>query len=69
MKFDPSIAEDLKALAAGQSLKLFEQFVFSHADLNFEHAYSYAVGIIKEAGGYKVPNFVYKITTSRPAAD
>ena len=53
MKFDPSIADDLKALAAGQSLKLFEQFVFSHADLNFEHAYSYAVGIIKEAEGYK----------------
>ena len=65
MKFDPSIADDLRALSAGQSLKLFEQFVFSHADLNFEHAYSYAVGIIKEAEGYKAAkNFVYKITAS-----
>ena len=26
MKFDPSIAEELKALSTGQSVKLFEQF-------------------------------------------
>ena len=35
MKFGPSIAEELKALSTGQSVKLFEQFIFSHTDLNF----------------------------------
>ena len=65
MKFDPSIAEELKALSTGQSVKLFEQFIFSHTDLNFEHAYSYTLGIIKDAEGYKAAkNFVYKITAS-----
>lgn len=65
MKFDPSITEDLKALQTGQNVKLFEQFVFSHSDLNFEHAYSYALVIIKDNEGYKTSkNFVYKITAS-----
>ena len=71
MKFDPSIAEELQALSSGQSIKLFEQFVFSHTDLNFEHAYSYTLGIVKEDGGYKTAkNFVYKITPSgQPAVE
>ncbi len=71
MKFDPSIADDLKALQVGQNVKLFEQFVFSHSDLNFEHAYSYTLVIIKENDRYKAgKNFVYKITASgQPAIE
>lgn len=68
MKFDPSIAEELKALSSGQSVKLFEQFVFSHSDLNFEHAYSYTLGIVKDGDHYKAAkHFVYKITASGQA--
>ncbi len=37
MKFSASIVDELKALADGQNMKLFDQFVFSHTDLNFEH--------------------------------
>ncbi|WP_374666868.1 hypothetical protein [Acinetobacter sp.] len=71
MKFDPSIADELKALSAGQSVKLFEQFVFSHTDLNFEHAYSYTLSIVKDNDMYKAAkNFVYKITPSgQPAVE
>src|SRR5690606_21274739 len=36
MKFDASIVDDIQTLENGQKLKLFDQFVFSHTDLNFE---------------------------------
>ncbi len=65
MKFAPGIADELNALQDGQSVKLFEQFVFSHTDLNFEHAYSYTLGIIKVQERYQTAkNFVYKITAA-----
>ena len=61
-KFDPSIIEDIQALEFGQKAKLIEQFVFSHTDLNFEHAYYYVTGIEKHREDYKlVTQFVYRI--------
>lgn len=61
-KFDPSILEDIQALEYGQKAKLIEQFVFSHSDLNFEHAYYYVTGIEKHHEDYKlVTQFVYRI--------
>jgi hypothetical protein len=64
MKFSTSIVDELKALANGQSMKLFDQFVFSHTDLNFEHSYRYVTCILKEEAAYKVTrNFVYTITS------
>lgn len=64
MKFSASIVDELKALANGQSMKLFDQFVFSHTDLNFEHSYRYVTCILKEEAAYKVTrNFVYTITS------
>ncbi|ANF83002.1 hypothetical protein A3K93_12935 [Acinetobacter sp. NCu2D-2] len=61
-KFDASIVDDIKALENGQKLKLFEQFIFSHTDLNFEHAYYYVTGIEKLDDGYRLAkNFVYRI--------
>ena len=63
MKFSATIVDELKALADGQSLKLFEQFVFSHTDLNFEHSYRYVTCVINQESGYTTSsNFVYKIT-------
>ena len=63
MKFSATIVDELKALAQGQSLKLFEQFVFSHTDLNFEHSYRYVTCVINQESGYITSsNFVYKIT-------
>lgn len=60
---DASIVEELKALEDGKSLKLFDQFIFSHTDLNFEHSYSYATLILKTEDQYSLHrNFVYKIT-------
>lgn len=61
-KFDASIIEDIEALQFGQKAKLIEQFVFSHTDLNFEHAYYYVTGIEKHSEDYKlVTHFVYRI--------
>lgn len=61
-KFEASIVEDLKALENGHKLKLFEQFVFSHTDLNFEHAYYYVTGIEKLDDSYRLAkHFVYRI--------
>lgn len=63
MKFSATIVDELKALTHGQSLKLFEQFVFSHTDLNFEHSYRYVTCVINQESGYTTSsNFVYKIT-------
>lgn len=63
MKFESSILEELKALENGQNMKLFDQFIFAHTDLNFEHAYNYVTSLVKENDLYTVvTNFVYKIT-------
>lgn len=60
---DASIVDELKALEDGKSLKLFDQFIFAHTDLNFEHSYSYATVILKTETEYQLHrNFVYKIT-------
>lgn len=62
MKFDASIVDDIQALENGQKLKLFDQFVFSHTDLNFEHSYYYVTGIEKLDDRYQVAkHFVYRI--------
>ena len=41
VQFESNIVDELKALQDGKALKLFDQFIFSHRDLNFKHAYSY----------------------------
>ncbi|OTG69135.1 hypothetical protein B9T25_00575 [Acinetobacter sp. ANC 4470] len=65
MKFSATIVDELKALTRDQSLKLFEQFVFSHTDLNFEHSYRYVTYVINQESGYTTAsNFVYKITAT-----
>ncbi|WP_159124175.1 hypothetical protein [Acinetobacter variabilis] len=62
MKFDASIVDDIQGLENGQKLKLFDQFVFSHTDLNFEHSYHYVTGIEKLDDRYQVAkHFVYRI--------
>ena len=61
-KFEASIVDDIKALENAQKLKFFEQFVFSHQDLNFEHAYYYVTGIEKLDDSYRLAkHFVYRI--------
>ncbi|SLA59370.1 Uncharacterised protein [Mycobacteroides abscessus subsp. abscessus] len=57
MKFEASIVDDIQALDNGQKIKLFDQFVFSHTDLNFEHAYHYVTGI--EKGTEDVREFIH----------
>lgn len=62
MKFEASVIDELKNLVVGKSLKLFEQFVFSHTDLNFEHTYKYVTAILREESGYQITkNFTYLI--------
>src|SRR5690606_41945454 len=62
MKFEASIVDDIQALQNGQKLKLFDQFVFSHTALNFEHSYHYVTGLEKQEGRYQVAkHFVYRI--------
>ncbi|WOE30808.1 MULTISPECIES: hypothetical protein [unclassified Acinetobacter] len=62
MKFEASIVDELKALATGQQLKLFEQFIFSHTDLNFEHHYQYVTAIVRHDQNFSISkNFVYII--------
>ncbi|NHB57343.1 hypothetical protein G9F32_04745 [Acinetobacter sp. 194] len=65
---DAGIIDELKVLEDGKSLKLFDQFIFSHTDLNFEHSYSYATVILKTETEYQLHrNFVYKITAETQA--
>jgi hypothetical protein len=62
MKFEANIVNELQELDVGKHLKLFDQFVFSHSDLNFEHIYKYVTVITREEQSYKVSkNFVYLI--------
>ncbi len=62
MKFEAINVNDIQEIDSGQKIKLFDQFVFSHTDLNFEHAYHYVTGIEKLEYAYKeVKNVVYRI--------
>lgn len=64
VQFESSIVEELKALEEGKALQLFDQFIFSHSDLNFEHKYRYVTSILKSESNYTLKtNFVYRITT------
>jgi len=62
MKFDASIVDDIQALENGQKLKLFDEVVFSHTDVNFERDYHYATGNEKLGDRYQVAkHFVYGV--------
>ena len=64
VQFESSIVEELKALEEGKALQLFDQFIFLHSDLNFEHKYRYVTSILKSESNYTLKtNFVYRITT------
>ena len=68
MKFEATIINELQALENGKNIKLFDQFVFSHTDLNFEHSYHYVTSVVKEDDKYSsVINFVYKIVAPEQA--
>ena len=68
MKFEATIIQELQALENGKNIKLFDQFIFSHTDLNFEHSYHYVTSVIKEDDTYRiVTNFVYKIVAPEQA--
>lgn len=63
VQFESSIVDELKALEEGKALQLFDQFIFSHSDLNFEHKYRYVTSILKTESNYTLQtNFVYRIT-------
>ena len=63
VQFESSIVDELKALEDGKALQLFDQFIFSHGDHNFEHKYRYVTSIIKTDSIFKIQtNFVYRIT-------
>jgi hypothetical protein len=65
MKFEATIIDELKALENSQNIKLFDQFIFSHTDLNFEHIYRYVTSMVKNDDKYSVvTNFVYKIVAA-----
>ena len=60
---DNTIIEEIQAIEEGASLKLFEQFIFSNTDLNFEHRYIYTTSIVLKDSNYSIArNFVYRIT-------
>ena len=60
---DNTIIEEIQAIEEGASLKLFEQFIFSNTDLNFEHRYIYITSIVLKDSNYSIArNFVYRIT-------
>lgn len=63
VQFESSIVDELKALDEGKALQLFDQFIFSHSDLNFEHKYRYVTSMVKLEDQFKLQtNFVYRIT-------
>ena len=68
---DKTIIEEIQALEEGAALKLFEQFIFSNTDLNFEHRYIYTTSIVLNNSNYIiVRNFVYRITAeSQPPVE
>lgn len=68
---DKTIIKEIQALEEGSALKLFEQFIFSNTDLNFEHRYIYTTSIVLNNSNYQiVRNFVYRITAeSQPPVE
>lgn len=62
---EKEIIDELKHLEEGKALKLFEQFIFSHTDLNLEHSYLYSTCIVKQNQSYQIArNFIYRLTVS-----
>lgn len=68
---DKTVIDELQALEEGGALKLFEQFIFSNTDLNFEHRYLYTTNIVLQNSKYAISrNFVYRITAEgQPPAE
>lgn len=68
VQFESSIVDELKTLEDGKALQLFDQFIFSHSDLNFDHKYRYVTSIVKADDQFTLhTNFVYRITaTDKP---
>lgn len=65
---EKSVIDELQALNEGQALTLFEQFIFSHTDLNLEHGYLYSTCIVKKNDAYQIArNFIYRLTVSGQA--
>ena len=63
VQFESSIVDELKGLEDGKALQLFDQFIFSHTDHNFEHKYRYVTSIIKTDSNFKIQtNFVYRLS-------
>lgn len=63
VQFESNIVDELKALEESKPLQLFDQFIFSHADLNFEHTYRYVTSIVKLNDVFILEtNFVYRLT-------
>ena len=65
---DKTIIDEIQAIEEGAALKLFEQFIFSNTDLNFEHHYIYTTSIVLNDSNYSISrNFVYRITAEGQA--
>ena len=65
---DKTIIDEIQAIEEGAALKLFEQFIFSNTDLNFEHRYIYTTNIVLNDSNYSIArNFVYRITAEGQA--
>jgi hypothetical protein len=68
VRLDATIIDELQNLADGGALTIFEQFIFSHQDLNFEHSYQYVTNILNHNNTYKlVTQLVYKIKAADQA--
>lgn len=62
VQHDASIVDELQQLEEGAALKILEQFIFSHQDLNFEHSYQYVTHILKKDDKYELnTQLVYRI--------
>ena len=63
-----TLIHEIQAIEARAALKLFEQFIFSNTDLNFEHHYIYTTSIVLNDSNYSISrNFVYRITAEGQA--
>lgn len=63
VQFESNIVDELKALAESKPLQLFDQFIFSHADLNFEHSYRYVTSMVKLNDVFTLQtHFVYRLS-------
>lgn len=68
VRLDATIIDELQNLADGAALTIFEQFIFSHQDLNFEHSYQYVTNIVNHNNDYElITHLVYKIKAADQA--